>query len=112
VAGKFVITKTKNDGYHFNLKAGNGEVILSSQTYASKTSAEAGIASVKVNAIIDEHFERSEDKSGHPRFNLKASNGQVIGVSESYNSKAGRDNGIESVKKNAPDAKTVDESEE
>ncbi len=58
MAGKFVLTKTKNDGYHFNLKAANGEVILSSQTYVSKAGAEEGIAPVKVNALIDEHFER------------------------------------------------------
>ncbi len=110
MAGKFVIKKTNNDHFHFNLKAGNGEIILTSQTYATKTGAETGIASVKSNAPVDERYERLDDVSGHPRFNLKAANGQIIGVSESYSSKAARENGIASVKTNAPDAAVVEES--
>lgn len=94
----------KNNDWYFNLKAGNHETILSSQGYSSKSGAENGIESVKKNGGEDDNFERKEAKNGQFYFNLKARNGQIIGSSEMYNSKAGRDNGIASVIKNAPDA--------
>ncbi len=106
--GKFEITKRKNGEFQFSLKAGNGQVILSSEGYTTKTSCNNGIASVKKNAVIDERYDRKEAKNGKPFFNLKATNGQIIGTSEMYESAAGRENGIESVKKNAPDAEIVD----
>jgi uncharacterized protein len=65
---------------------------------------------VKKNALIDGRFEKKVDKAGHPRFNLKAANGEIIGSSEGYNSEAARDHGIESVKANAPEAKVDDET--
>ncbi|OIQ17663.1 MAG: hypothetical protein BM557_08210 [Flavobacterium sp. MedPE-SWcel] len=106
--GKFVITKRKNDEFQFNLKAGNGQVILASEGYKAKASCENGIESVRRNSQDDSKFDRKESSNGKPYFNLKATNGQIIGNSEMYESVASRDNGIESVKKNAPDA-TVDD---
>lgn len=110
--GKFVITKRKNGEFQFNLKAGNGETILSSEGYTTMTSCRNGIESVRKNAPVDGRFERKEAANGAPYFNLKASNGQIIGTSEMYSSVAARENGIESVKKNAPAAEIVDKSAE
>lgn len=108
MSAKFVIAKASNGEFRFNLKAGNGEVILTSELYKAKSSALNGIESVKKNAPLDERYDRKEDKAGHPRFNLKAANGEIIGSSESYNSVAAREHGIESVKKNAPEAVVED----
>ncbi|MBX7054776.1 MAG: YegP family protein [Pyrinomonadaceae bacterium] len=108
MAGKFELKVSSNGKYHFNLKAGNGQIILSSEMYESKAAAENGIASVKKNAGDDARYERKESSNGKPYFNLKASNGQVIGKSEMYESAASMENGIESVKKNGPDADTVE----
>ena len=116
--GKFVIRET-NTGVKFDLKAGNGEVIATSEVYASMASCHKGIASVQKNAPLaaiedqtkegyaaEKHpkFEVYTDKAGEFRFRLKATNGQIIAVSEGYKAHASCLNGIESVKKNAPDA--------
>jgi uncharacterized protein YegP (UPF0339 family) len=106
--GKFVIKTRANGEYQFNLLAGNGQNILASEGYKTKASCINGIESVKKNSQDDAKFERLEAKNGKPYFNLKATNGQIIGSSEMYESTASRDNGIESVKKNAPDATTED----
>ena len=106
--GKFVISKRKNGEFQFNLKAGNGQTILASEGYSTKAACENGVESVKKNAAEDSNYERKNSSSGKFHFNLKAGNGQVIGSSEMYESAAGMENGIESVKKNAPDA-TVEE---
>lgn len=121
--GKFVIKDAKN-GVKFDLKAGNGEVILTSEIYSSLASCKNGIASVQKNAPIaaledqtEEGFEKQKhpkfevyaDKAGEFRFRLKATNGQIIAVSEGYKAIASCLNGIESVKKNAPDAAIVEE---
>ena len=106
--GKFVITKRSNGEFQFNLKASNGQVILTSEGYVSKAGCENGIESVKINSKIDERFERKTASNGKPYFNLKSSNGQIIGTSEMYESTSARDNGIESVKTNAPSASTED----
>lgn len=108
MAGKFVISKARNGKFHFVLKAGNGEVILQSQMYEDLDSARGGVASVKTNAGNEAMFERLESTKGEPYFNLKAANGQVVGRSEMYSSTRARDNGIESVRKNAPSA-TIDD---
>lgn len=108
MSGKFVIDKARNGQFYFNLRAGNGESILKSEMYVTRASAEHGIASVKTNALLDERYERKTDKSGAPYFSLKAGNHEIIGVSEAYSSTAARDAGIESVKKNAPDAALQD----
>ncbi len=107
---KFEIKKDKAGKFRFNLKAGNGQVILSSEAYNTKSACENGIESVKKNSQNDSMFDRKEAKNGSPCFNLKASNGQVIGTSEMYSGKSGMENGIASVKKNAPKASTTDNS--
>lgn len=120
--GKFVI-RTTNTGIKFDLKAGNGEVIATSEVYKSLKSCLNGVESVKKNAPIanledqtaEEYakekcpkFEMYIDKTGEYRFRLKATNGQTIAASEGYSAKAGCLNGIDSVKRNAPDAE-IDE---
>ena len=106
--GKFEIYKDKRGEFRFRLKAGNGQTILTGEGYASKSGCENGIASVKKNASDDARFERLTSKKGQPYFNLKAGNNQVIGNSEMYASSSGMNNGIASVKKNAPSASIID----
>jgi uncharacterized protein YegP (UPF0339 family) len=108
MAGKFEIYKDKAGEYRFRLKASNGQNILASEGYKDKSGCKNGIESVMKNAPNDDRYERKETKSGKHMFNLKAGNHQVIGTSESYESTSARDNGIASVKKNAPDAKVED----
>ncbi len=96
--------KKSGDKYHFVLKSGNGQVILSSQMYASKSGAMNGIASVQKNCADDSAFEKKTAKNGKFHFNLKSSNGQIVGSSQMYAAEAGMNNGIASVKKNAPGA--------
>lgn len=120
--GKFVVKETKS-GVKFDLKAGNGEVIATSEVYTTKAACVKGIESVKKNApeaaVEDQtvegfateknpKFEVYTDKSGEFRFRLKATNGQIIATGEGYKSKSGCMNGIESVKKNAADSEVVD----
>jgi uncharacterized protein YegP (UPF0339 family) len=107
---KFVITKRTNGEFQFNLKAGNGQTILTSEGYTTKAACTNGIESVKTNSQDDNRYDRKEAKNGKPYFNLKASNGQIIGASEVYESVSARENGIESVKKNAPDAAVDDQT--
>ena len=108
--GKFVVTKRKNGEFQFNLLAGNGQVILTSEGYASKPSCMNGVKSVMKNAGEAKRFEAKVAKNGKFHFNLKASNGQVIGSSEMYDTQASCDNGIASVKKNAPGAAVEDKT--
>ena len=108
MAGKFEIKAAKNGKFRFNLKASNGQVILSSEAYDSRKGAEGGIASVKKNAGNDGRFERKTAKDGSVFFVLKAANGEPIGKSEMYKTKRSMENGIASVGKNAPDAPVVD----
>lgn len=98
--GKFEITQRTNNEYQFNLKAGNHQVILSSEGYSTMEACKNGIESVKKNGLNDDQFERKESKNGKAFFNLKATNGQIIGKSEMYESKSSMENGIASVKKN------------
>ncbi len=121
--GKFVIRATAT-GTKFDLKAGNGEVIATSEVYASLAACKNGVESVRKNAPIaavedqteegyaaQKHpkFEVYTDKAGEFRFRLKATNGQIIATSEGYKAMASCMNGIESVKKNAPEAPVVEE---
>ncbi|MGF7231188.1 YegP family protein [Arachidicoccus sp.] len=101
---KFVISKRVNGEFQFNLQAGNGEVILTSEGYTTMASCNNGIESVKKNSQDDSKFEKKTASNGKFFFNLKATNGQIIGSSQMYTSEPGRDNGIASVKKNAPTA--------
>ncbi len=111
MAGKFEVKKSKNGKYHFNLKAGNGQIILSSEMYESKSACQNGIESIKKNGGDEKRYERKASKNGEPYFILKAGNGQEIGRSEMYSGNAAMENGIQSVIKNAPDAEIVDASE-
>lgn len=108
MAAKFELYKDKAGEFRFRLKAGNGETMLASEGYKAKGSAENGVESVKKNSPTDERYEKKTSGSGKFMFNLLATNGQVIGTSQMYESESGRDGGIESVKKNAPSA-TVDD---
>lgn len=107
--GKFVVKTGKDNQFRFNLQAGNGQTILTSEGYTTKAACLNGIESVKTNAPDDSRYERKTSANGKPYFNLRAGNSQVIGTSEMYESTASMENGIESVKKNAPDAETVEE---
>ncbi len=121
--GKFVVRKTST-GVKFDLKAGNGQVIATSEVYSSDAACKNGIESVKKNAPIaavenqtvegyetekNPKFEVYQDKAGEYRFRLTATNGQTIATSEGYKAIAGCLNGVESVKENAPDAEVVEE---
>ena len=108
MAGKFELKATANGGFMFNLKAGNGQVILSSQVYKAKADALNGIESVRKNAASDERFDRRTSAKGEPYFVLTATNGQDIGRSEMYSGTAAMENGVKSVQTNAPDAKVDD----
>jgi len=108
--GKFVIKKRTNGEFQFNLKAGNGETILTSEGYSGKSGCLNGIESVRKNAPDDNRYDRKTASNGQYYFNLTATNGQVIGTSERYASSSSRDSGIDSVKRNAPDAAVEDNS--
>ena len=110
MAGKFVISKRSNGDFQFNLKAGNGQVILASQGYADKGGCSNGIESVRKNATDDARFERKTSSNSKPFFNLLAGNGQVIGSSEMYSSESARDAGIELVMANAAGASVDDQT--
>ncbi len=111
MSGKFEIFLAKNKEFYFRLKARNGEIILGSEGYTTKANCHKGIASVQKNAADMNRYEKKTSDGGKFSFNLKATNGQVIGTSQSYKTESGRDNGIVSVAKNAPDAKMVDLTE-
>ena len=121
--GKFVI-RTVNSGIKFDLKATNGQVIATSEVYTTEAACRNGIESVMKNApianvedqtvenfetVTHPKFEMYEDKGGEFRFRLKARNGEIIATSEGYKTKASCENGIESVKKNAPEAEVTEE---
>ena len=108
----FEIKRAADGRFVFNLKASNDQVILTSQAYESKESAEAGIASVRHNAGIDAHYQEETGTDGHPYFVLHAANRLVIGRSQMYSSREAMHKGMASVKHNAPTAETVDLSAE
>jgi hypothetical protein len=108
MAGTFELKQSSNGQFMFNLKAANGQVILTSELYRDKDSAQNGIESVKKHAGDEANYERKTSGKGEPYFVLKAANGQVIGLSEMYSSTSALENGIASVKANAPDATVTD----
>ncbi len=110
MAAKYDLKKTSNGEFMFNLKAANGEVILTSERYTAKAGAENGIKSVRTNSPHDERYDRRTSTAQQPYFVLKAANGEIIGKSEMYNSAAAREKGIESVKKNGPAAPVDDQT--
>jgi len=99
--GKFIVKMRSNDDYQFSLLADNGQIVLNSQGYASKASCLNGVESVKKHSQSQDNFESKAASNGQLFFNLKASNGQVIGTSQMYSSEDARTNGIASVIKNA-----------
>ncbi len=109
MSGSFQLKKSGTQ-FMFNLKASNGQIILTSERYNTKQAATDGIASVRQNGPDDGRYQRLEAKDGSPYFVLGARNGQTIGRSEMYKSVASREGGIESVKKHAPDAVIKDET--
>jgi uncharacterized protein len=108
--GTFVIEKGAAGKFRFNLKAGNHEIILTSETYEAKSGAENGIESVRTNSQNDARYIRKTAKDGSPYFVLTAGNGETIGKSEMYSSTRAMENGIKSVATNAPKAKVVDKT--
>lgn len=110
MAGKYVLKKSADGQFMFNLKAGNGQIILTSERYKSKKSAENGIASVQKNSPDDRRYDRLTSKSDQPYFTLKAANGEVIGRSEMYSRRSACENGIASVKTNGPTSRIDDQT--
>lgn len=108
MAGSFVIEQGKTGKYRFNLRSGNHQVILTSETYDAKSGAQNGIESVRKSAEDDSRFERKTAKDGSRYFVLRATNGEIIGKSEMYKSASGAESGIKSVRANARDAKVID----
>jgi len=102
MSGWYELSKSSNGQFRFVLKAANAETILVSEMYTTRSAAESGIASVQDNSPLDERYEKKDTKDGHPYFNLKAANHQVVGSSEAYSSEAAREKGIASVKANGP----------
>lgn len=107
MAGKFEIKEGTSGKFRFNLKASNGQIILSSESYESRAGAEKGVESVRKNAADDNRYERKTAKNDEAFFVLKAGNGEPLGRSETYSSTSAMENGIESVKRNAPNAEIV-----
>jgi uncharacterized protein YegP (UPF0339 family) len=110
MAAKFEITTRKNGEFQFNLKAANGQTILSSEGYSTKSAAMNGIESVRKNSAREGAFEVKEAKNGQSYFLLKATNGQTVGQSEMYAAASGLKNGLDSVRKNAPEAVVDDQT--
>ena len=102
MSGWYEVSKTSNGQFRFVLKAANAETILASEHYTTRSAADNGIASVQKNSPLDERYEKKTTKDGHPYFNLKAANHEIIGSSEAYSSEAAREKGIASVKANGP----------
>ena len=109
--GKFEIKTRKNGEFQFNLKATNGQVILTSEGYKTKSSCLNGVESVKKNSQDQKRFDCKVASNGKPFFNLMATNGQIIGSSQMYASETNMKNGIASVMQNAPTAEIVDMTE-
>jgi uncharacterized protein YegP (UPF0339 family) len=107
MAGRFVLKKS-GDQFHFNLKAGNNEVILTSERYTAKASALGGIEAVKANAPLEARYERRTSSSAQAYFVLKGGNHEVLGTSELYSSSSARESGVAAVRATAP-AATVDD---
>ncbi|HWW07331.1 YegP family protein [Collimonas sp.] len=110
MAGSYVLKKSVDGQFYFLLCSSNGEVVLNSEMYVAKASAENGIASVQSNSTQDDRYSRNQASNGRFYFNLKAANHQVIGSSQMYNTTSARDAGIDAVKKNGPSTDITDEA--
>ena len=103
-----IFKSPKDNQYYWRLRAANGEIVLRSEGYKTKQSAERGINSVRVHSPNDEYYTRFKAKNDEFAFNLKAANHEIIGWGETYKTKQGRDHGIEVVKRIAPEAPIED----
>lgn len=108
MSARYELFKATNSHFYFRLRAGNSQIILQSEGYLQKSGAENGIQSVRENSPFDSRYKRLTSNRNKPYFTLTALNGQVIGVSEEYETTQGRENGILSVKQNGPTAPVVD----
>lgn len=119
--GKFVIRQVAT-GWKFNLKADNGAVIATSEVYDSQAACRKGVESVRkaarsekledhtvegMKSLSNPKYQVYQDRAGEYRFRLKARNGQIVAVSEGYTSHKACMDGVESVRRNAPDAETI-----
>lgn len=107
---RYVIKKSSNGQWYFQLKAANSETILVSETYTAKQNAFNGITSCRNNCSLDKNYGRLRAKNDQYYFVLKAGNGEIVGVSEMYVTKAGMETGISSVKANGPTSNITDDS--
>ena len=107
--GKFAVSASRGGGNYFNLKATNGQVILTSVMYASRADCNGAIESVREYCTDDSRYDRKISADNKPYFNLTSSGGQVLGKSEMYESAASMENGIASVKKNGISTIVVEE---
>jgi uncharacterized protein YegP (UPF0339 family) len=105
---KFIIKKSTNDQFYFNLWSAQEEIVLNSEMYTAKSSCKNGIESVKTNAPYDSRYEKRTSENSKYYFVLKSANGEIIGLSKMYTYSSDRDNGIAIVKRDAPIAETED----
>jgi hypothetical protein len=108
MAGKYDLKKSPAGKFMFNLKAGNGLVILTSELYETKKTARNGIASVQKNSGDGKRYERKQSKKGQPYFVLKTRNSQIVGTSQMYSSQSSMEGGIASMMKNGPKGEVAD----
>jgi uncharacterized protein len=111
MAGWFELSNSSDGQFRFVLKAGNAEIILTSELYKARASAENGIASIQTNCTLEERFDKKESTNGKFYFNLKAGNYQIIGTSQMYTTTQSRDNGIASVQANGISTTIKDKTE-
>ncbi len=107
---QYILRKSTNNQYYFNLTAENNEIILTSETYLSKDGAKGGIQSVRQNSPNDSRYARLTSSDGKFYFLLRAANNETIGRSETYNSQQARENGIQAVKRVGPTAPINDQT--
>mgnify|MGYP000421612810 CR=1 FL=1 len=105
---KFEVYKDKKGNFRFRLKANNGQTVIASEAYTTKTACNNGISSVRMNSTKMDRYDKLLSKNGKVYFNLKASNGQVIGTSEIYSSRPAMENGIRVVREVSDNAEVVD----
>ena len=110
MAGKYHLKKASDGQFHFNLHASNGEIVLTSELYKAKASAQDGIESVRKNSQREGAFEVKTASNGKHYFVLKATNGQIVGQSQMYASQANAEGGVAAVKRYAPEATVSDET--
>jgi hypothetical protein len=110
MSGTYLLHPAGKDQFHWDLRAGNAEKILSSEVYSAKQGAEKGIESCRANSSDEVRYTRMTSKDEKPYFVLKSGNGEVIGTSQMYSSESARDQGIKSCKENGPSAVTKDDT--